>query len=56
MVFDEGRIVEVGTYDELVQAGGVFTELVLSAENGLDGECAGPSPNVTAPVAAAAAS
>ena len=55
MVFDEGRIVEVGTYDELVQRGGVFTELVLSAEQGLDAEAAGPSPNVAAPVAAVAA-
>ena len=34
MVFDEGRIVEVGTYDELVRQGGVFTELVMSAEQG----------------------
>ena len=30
-VFDEGRVVETGTYDELVRANGVFTELVLSA-------------------------
>jgi ATP-binding cassette, subfamily B, bacterial len=43
MVFDEGRIVEVGTYDELVQQGGVFTELVMSAEQGFaaDGVAAG---------------
>ena len=34
MVFDDGRIVEVGSYDELVQQGGVFTELVMSAEQG----------------------
>jgi ATP-binding cassette subfamily B protein len=34
-VFDDGHIAEVGTYDELVQRGGVFTELVMSAENGL---------------------
>lgn len=34
-VFDEGRIVEVGTFDDLVSAGGVFTELFLSAENGV---------------------
>ncbi len=32
LVFDEGRIVETGTYDELVRLGGVFTELVHSAE------------------------
>ncbi len=32
VVFDDGRIVEVGTYDDLVQQGGVFTELVLSGQ------------------------
>ena len=57
MVFEEGRIVEVGTYDELVQRGGVFTELVLSAEHGVGEEAAGPSPHgVGAATAAAAAS
>jgi ATP-binding cassette subfamily B protein len=35
LVFDNGHIVEVGSYDELLQRGGVFTELVLSAEHGL---------------------
>ena len=30
-VFDEGRVAETGTYDELVRNNGVFTELVLSA-------------------------
>lgn len=34
-VFDSGRIVETGTYDELLVRGGVFTELVRSAENGV---------------------
>src|SRR5277367_1825309 len=34
-VFDDGRIVEVGTFDSLVAAGGVFTELFMSAENGV---------------------
>lgn len=34
-VFNEGRIAEVGSYPELVQQGGLFRELVLSAENGL---------------------
>jgi ABC-type multidrug transport system fused ATPase/permease subunit len=34
-VFDEGKIVETGNYVELVQQGGLFSELVLSAENGL---------------------
>jgi ATP-binding cassette subfamily B protein len=33
-VFDEGRIVEVGNFDNLVAAGGVFTELFMSAQNG----------------------
>ncbi|MCE9607518.1 MAG: ABC transporter ATP-binding protein/permease [Planctomycetia bacterium] len=31
LVFDGGKIVETGTYDELVALGGVFTELVRSA-------------------------
>jgi ATP-binding cassette subfamily B protein len=43
LVFDAGRIVEVGSYDELVQRGGVFTELVMSAETGL--ACNGDSPS-----------
>ena len=30
-VFDEGRVVETGNYDDLVRRGGVFTELVHSA-------------------------
>ena len=30
-VFDEGRVVETGDYDDLVRRGGVFTELVHSA-------------------------
>jgi ATP-binding cassette subfamily B protein len=34
-VFDDGKIAEVGNYAELVQQGGLFSELVLSAENGL---------------------
>src|SRR5262249_46572293 len=34
LVFDDGRIAEVGTYSALVQQGGLFSELVLSAENG----------------------
>lgn len=32
LVFDGGKIVETGTYDELVELGGVFTELVRSAQ------------------------
>jgi ATP-binding cassette subfamily B protein len=34
-VFDNGKIVESGSYNELVQRGGVFTELILSAEQGV---------------------
>ena len=32
LVFDDGKIVETGTYSELVQHGGVFADLVRSAE------------------------
>src|SRR5262249_13018943 len=40
-VFDDGQVVEVGPYDELVRRGGAFTELVRSAELGLtDGDAA----------------
>jgi ATP-binding cassette subfamily B protein len=35
-VFDEGRIVEVGDYESLLRRGGVFAELVMSAENGVE--------------------
>jgi ATP-binding cassette subfamily B protein len=35
LVFDQGRIVETGTYDELLHRGGVFSELMHSAENGV---------------------
>jgi ATP-binding cassette, subfamily B, bacterial len=34
-VFDEGRVVEAGTYEELVNRGGAFTELVRSASEGI---------------------
>jgi ATP-binding cassette subfamily B protein len=49
LVFDEGKIVEMGTYVELVQQGGFFSELVMSAENGLnaaltEGSTAQPEP------------
>jgi ATP-binding cassette, subfamily B, bacterial len=43
LVFDHGRIVESGTYGELVQAGGVFSELLLSAQEGVSSPV-GPSP------------
>jgi ATP-binding cassette subfamily B protein len=49
LVFDDGRIVETGTYSELVQRGGVFAELVHSAE----GREQGHEPN--APLASVAA-
>jgi ATP-binding cassette subfamily B protein len=35
LVFEDGRIVEAGDYDALVQQGGIFTQLVMSAENGI---------------------
>jgi ATP-binding cassette subfamily B protein len=34
LVFDQGRIVESGTYEELVRMGGVFAELLLCAQEG----------------------
>jgi ATP-binding cassette subfamily B protein len=34
-VFENGQIVEMGTYNDLAARGGVFTELIMSAENGL---------------------
>jgi ABC-type multidrug transport system fused ATPase/permease subunit len=43
VVFEEGRIVEVGTYNELLQRGGKLAQLVLSGEQGSDGP-ASPSP------------
>ncbi len=48
-VFDDGRIVEVGSFDTLVGAGGVFTELFLSAANG-----ASPNASPKAPQAVVA--
>ena len=45
-VFDEGRVVETGDYDELVSRGGVFTELVHSAA----GEAPSPTPTRVAPI------
>jgi ATP-binding cassette subfamily B protein len=49
-VFDDGHIVEVGAYHELVQRGGAFTALVMSAENGVGGSD-GP-PDAVEPAAA----
>ncbi len=45
-VFDDGRVVETGTYNDLVRANGVFTELVLSAA----ADFAPPPPAPPAPV------
>jgi len=51
LVFDRGRIVEVGSYDELLERGGVFTELVHSAEEGAMSTVRHPQP-AAQPVAA----
>jgi ATP-binding cassette subfamily B protein len=34
LLIDEGAVAESGTYDELVEQGGLFAELVESAESG----------------------
>jgi ATP-binding cassette subfamily B protein len=36
LVFDQGRIIETGTYDDLVQRGGFFADLV-KAQFGAEG-------------------
>jgi ABC-type multidrug transport system fused ATPase/permease subunit len=36
LVFDQGRVIEAGTYDELVQRGGFFADLV-KAQFGAEG-------------------
>jgi ATP-binding cassette subfamily B protein len=43
-VFDSGRIVETGPYDDLVRRGGIFTDLVRSAHDDIVAEA--PSPVV----------
>src|SRR5207248_300080 len=43
-VFDAGRIVETGTFDELLRRGGVFTELVRSAEQGIHAKASPAAP------------
>jgi ATP-binding cassette subfamily B protein len=52
VVFEGGKIVEVGTYEELVQRGGAFSELVRSAGDGQ--EAADPSGGTTPAVRRAA--
>jgi ATP-binding cassette subfamily B protein len=42
VVFDDGHIVEIGTFDQLVRRGGVFTELVRSAEQGVSVDTPAP--------------
>jgi ATP-binding cassette subfamily B protein len=37
VVFDNGRIIEIGTYEELAERKGVFSKLVASAAAGLNG-------------------
>ena len=48
VVFEEGRIVEVGAYEELVRRGGALSALVRCA--GDSQEAAGPSGGGTAAV------
>ena len=50
LVFDHGRIVETGPYDELVRRGGVFTDLVRSAHGDLFFEEPSESPEEVIPV------
>src|SRR5262249_22492721 len=40
LVFDKGRIAESGSYEDLVQANGLFAELLRCAQE----ECASPQP------------
>jgi ATP-binding cassette subfamily B protein len=54
LVFDAGRIAEMGTYTELVQQGGLFSELVMSAESGLNSLEVEAAPSEPEPVAQSA--
>ena len=54
LVFDEGRIAEIGTYAELVRRGGVFAELVHLAEGQDQHQAAEVEPPVAAPADASA--
>ena len=44
VVFDEGRIVETGTFEDLVRKGGVFAALVMSAQVASPEETPPPQP------------
>src|SRR5262249_15070812 len=44
LVFDQGRLVESGTYNDLVQRGGVFSELLMCAQEGSGARCSPGSP------------
>lgn len=35
LVFDQGRIVQQGSYEELAMSDGIFADLVASGENGV---------------------
>jgi ATP-binding cassette subfamily B protein len=50
-VFEDGQIAEVGSYRELVQQGGLFRELVLSAENALSSPSLEAVTELAAPMA-----
>jgi ATP-binding cassette subfamily B protein len=49
LVFDQGRIVESGPFNDLVQQGGIFTELLMSAQTP-----SSPGPNAAEEAAPAA--
>ncbi len=49
LVLSEGQIVEAGTYDELLGQGGVFTQLVLHAEDAIAANLSGAIPRDASP-------
>lgn len=51
LVFDDGKIVQCGTYEELLETDGIFADLVHSAESSLDDEA---PPTFAQPAAAMA--
>ena len=46
LVFEDGRVVEAGSFEDLVLSGGTFAELVRSAEEGLVDRAPAPVPPV----------